>query len=192
MGESYFSTFYTLVLLFPSGSLWKRKTWRLAATWKSISQDAKITGSVVFEYHTIRYLLWVEQPRIVLWKLLIHTVYGPHPRELNEKENAYQCISRAFLGMLRFQEVCEREKRCFENLIRITYLIQEQTKKMEDAAWNQRSIRHSFGDREKVWRREDNKGNSSRINAVAFFTVSIFFQSIWAFITSHPTNVPIH
>ena len=66
VGESYFSTFYTLVLLFPSGSLWKRKTWRLAATWKSISQDAKITGSVVFEYHTIRYLLWVEQPRIVL------------------------------------------------------------------------------------------------------------------------------
>ena len=122
VGESFFSTFYTLVLLFPSGPFWKRKTWRLSATWKSISQDDKITGSVVFEYHTIRYLLWVEQPRIVLWKHLIHTVCGPHPRELNEKENAYQCISRAFLGMLRFQEVCEREKRCFENLIRITYL----------------------------------------------------------------------
>ena len=127
--ESFFSTFYTLVLLFPSGSLWKRQTWRLAATWKSISQDAKVTGSVVCEYHTIRYLLWVEQPRIVLWNHLIHTVCGPHPGELNEKENAYQFISRASLGVLRFQEVCKREKRCFENLIRITYLVQEQTKR---------------------------------------------------------------
>lgn len=64
--ESFFSSFYTLVLLFPSGSFWKRKTWRLAATWKSISQDAKVTGSVVCENHTIRYLMWVGQPRIVL------------------------------------------------------------------------------------------------------------------------------
>lgn len=54
---------------------------------------------------------------------------GPHPEELNEKENAYQFISRASLGVLRFQEVCEREKRCFENLIRITYLVQEQAKR---------------------------------------------------------------
>ena len=99
-----------------------------------------------------------------------------------------KCLPMHFQGFSGDAEISGslwKRKKMFENSIRITYLIQEQTKKMEDAAWNKRSIRHSFGDREKVWRREDNKGNSSRINAVAFSTVSIFFQSIWAFITSH-------
>ena len=77
-------------------------------------------------YHFSRFHIFCEQNSLGLcYEIILHCVWVT-PGELNEKENVYQFISRASLGVLRFQQVCERERKCFENLIRITYQVQEQ------------------------------------------------------------------
>lgn len=83
--RSFFSHSYVLLLLFPSGSFWKRNIWKLITIWKSISRDAN-TDSVGCVCHTIRHPLWLEQPQIMLWNHLIHAVCGPHPMNWMRKE----------------------------------------------------------------------------------------------------------
>lgn len=148
--ESFFSSFYTLVLLFPSGSFWKRKTWRLAATWKSISQDAKVTGSVVCENHTIRYLMWVGQPRIVLGcASYSHDVWATSRGIKWERK----CLPIHFQGFSGGAEISgslwKRKKMLWELDKNYILGIGVNKKKMKDAAWNKRTIRRSFGDRER-------------------------------------------
>lgn len=121
--RSFFSHSYILLLLFPSGSFWKRNIWKLITIWKSVSPWCWhwFCGMCVSHNQTSSMTRTASDNAVK--SSHSHCVWDT-PSELNEKGSVYQFISRVCLGMWRFPKVWKKERR-YENLIRTTYQRQE-------------------------------------------------------------------